>query len=267
MENVALTTCTEVLYLPVESVLPNPNQPRKFFDMGPLTELANSILEYGVMQPISVRQLGSQYELVAGERRLRASKLAKMATIPAVIVEIESKDSAFLALIENIQREDLNFIEEAEGFQRLMKDYDFTQEELAEKLGKSQSTIANKLRILRLSDRIHTIILENNLTERHARALLKLDSEKLQLTVLDKIIKHSLNVKNTEDLIEAINKKSSIPMNKLNDTTEKRCIKDIRIFTNTVKQAVEIMNKSGVETLYDVVKRDDGYEITILVSY
>ena len=267
MENVALTTCTEVLYLPVDSILPNPNQPRRFFDMGPLTELANSILEYGVMQPISVRQVGMQYELVAGERRLRASKLAKMESIPAVIVEIESKDSAFLALIENIQREDLNFIEEAEGFQRLMKDYEFTQDELADKLGKSQSTIANKLRILRLSDRVHTILLENGLTERHARALLKIESEKTQIDILQKVVKHSLNVKNTEDLIEAVIKKSRRPLQQLNDTSEKRCIKDIRIFTNTVKQAVEIMNKSGVETVYDMVKRDDGYEITILVAY
>lgn len=265
MENTALNF-TEVLQLKLEDVSPNPYQPRKFFEAAHLEELAESIRQYGVLQPISVRKAGLRYELVAGERRLRASKLAGLETIPAVIVDIETKDSAILALIENMQRQDLNFIEEAEGFQHLISDYAFTQEELARKLGKNQSTVANKIRILRLPKPIQKIIIDNNLTERHARALLRLPDEKVQREVLKKIITKQLNVKSTEDLIEGILQKETREEKKTSNIKERRLIKDIRLFTNTIKQAVEIMNKSGVETVYEVLKKDNGYEITILVE-
>lgn len=173
----------------VDLVRPNPYQPRKVFSDAALQELANSILEHGLMQPITVRMIGNSYELIAGERRLKASKLAGLETIPAVIVEVTTKDSAVLALIENLQRENLNFLEESQAYYAIMQDYGYTQQELASTLGKNQSTIANKLRILKLSPAIQKLLVENNLTERHARALLKLPSEEYQLTALEKIIK------------------------------------------------------------------------------
>ncbi|UZQ83009.1 ParB/RepB/Spo0J family partition protein [Thermoanaerobacter sp. RKWS2] len=171
----------EISYLPIDSIRPSPYQPRKTFDIKNLQELSESIKVYGVLQPITVRMVGNNsYELVAGERRLKASKLAGLTEIPAIIVNAQDEDAAVLALIENLQREDLNFIEEAEGYYNLINDHHLTQEQLAKMLGKSQSTIANKLRILKLSKEIKEKLLENDLTERHARALLRLPDEELQ---------------------------------------------------------------------------------------
>lgn len=267
MDSTALISSREIIDLPVDKIIPNPYQPRKFFDRDSLLELSKSIKEYGVMQPISVRLInGVSYEIVAGERRLRASKLAGMETIPAIVVNISDQYSAILAIIENLQRQNLNYLEEAEGFQNLIHDYSFTQEELAEKIGKSQSTIANKMRILRLSKNIQKILLENELSERHARALLKLTDEKSQLEVLKKVIELGLTVKKTEDLVEQILKKSQDISNPKNTFKVKRCIRDIRLFTNTIKQAVDIMNNSGVATDYIVNEVEDGYEINIKIK-
>src|SRR5690554_7002883 len=179
--------------IPVNLVRPNPYQPRKTFSLQALDELARSIKEYGVIQPITVRQLSDKgYELVAGERRLRACKLNKMEFIPAIIIDSLGQDSAMIALIENLQREDLHYIEEAKGYASLINDHNMTQEQLATKLGKSQSTIANKLRILRLPDRVKDMVIKENLTERHARALLKLADEDLQTKVAARIIEKKL---------------------------------------------------------------------------
>ena len=256
----------EVLYLNVEKVSPNPYQPRKFFDNDSIEDLAKSIKEYGVMQPISVRLInGVSYELVAGERRLRASRLAGLATIPAIVVNIKDQDSAMLAIIENIQREDLNYIEEAIGFTNLLEDYRFTQEELAKRLGKSQSTIANKIRILKLSKEVQKFLIENNLSERHARALLRLEDEGMQIFVLQKVVKDGLNVKKTEDLIARMLEDKKEPVK--GSAKIKRIIKDIRLFSNTIKQTVGMMKDSGYETEYIIDEIENGCEILIKVSY
>ena len=194
----------KIQYIPVDRIRPNPYQPRKVFNQSALEELAHSIKEHGLMQPITVRSIGTSYELIAGERRLKASKLAGFTQIAAVIAEVTTKDSAVLALIENLQRENLNFLEESEAYEAIMQDYGYTQQELAKTMGKNQSTVANKLRLLKLPASVKKILVEKGLTERHARALLRLPSEELQNEILEKIIKNDLNVKKTEQLIEQV---------------------------------------------------------------
>jgi len=267
----ALLQNNEILYLPVDKIGSNPYQPRKVFEREPLEELAQSIKKYGVMQPISVRRInGAAYELVAGERRLRASKLAGLETIPAIIVNVNDRDSAALALIENLQREDLNYLEEAEGYVNLISDYSYTQEQLAAQIGKSQSAVANKLRILKLSPKIQKILIDNGLTERHARALLKLPDEESRLETLKKVINGDLNVKKTENLIESVLNAvtgGADERRRRKRSAVKPYIRDLRLFTNTIKEAVDIMNNSGVNAIYDIENKDDGCFISILVTY
>jgi ParB family chromosome partitioning protein len=252
----------------MDLIKPNPYQPRRFFDMASLEELARSIREYGVLQPISVRIADGAYELVAGERRLRASRIAGLTSIPALVVNISETDSAILAIIENLQRQDLNFLEEAEGFQNLMRDYGFTQEELAAKISKSQSSIANKIRLLKLGDAVKKILLENNLTERHARALLKLEDEADQVMVLRKVTALGLTVKKTEELVDSVLEKKRYPQKgPAAPLRLKRCVRDIKIFTNTIKNAVDIMNDSGVAAEYVTEENDSGMEIMIILKY
>lgn len=250
----------KIVNLDVEEITRNPNQPRKIFDEAALVELSNSIKEYGVMQPINVRKINDRYELISGERRLLASKLAGIKTIPAIVSKISDTDSAAMALTENIQRQNLNFIEEAYAFVSVMSEYNITQEELAKKIGKTQSTVANKVRILRLSDSMINKILENKLTERHARAILKITDDKLQDQVLDKIIKNKLNVDESEKLIKKILSNDKKPRTKI-----RYIVKDVKIFTNTIKKSVEIMKKSGIMATYAVLQKDNEYEINIRI--
>jgi len=239
-----------IIYVNIENIRPNPYQPRKQFNKLALEELCESVKQYGVIQPISVRKISANmYELVAGERRLRAAAMAGLTTVPCIIVDVDDNDSAVLALIENLQRENLNYLEEAEGYSNLINEHGFTQEELASKIGKSQSTIANKIRLLKLPPLVKKILMDNNLTERHARALLKLHDEQLQLKVLKKVCEKGLNVKKTEELVEkAIEKYTMQKENeKKNNVKFTKAIKDIRIFINTIKQAIILMKKSGVD--------------------
>ena len=254
----------EVKYIPIKNIKPNPYQPRKSFNLRALEELSQSIKTYGVIQPISVRQINQDsFELVSGERRLRATEIAEMNNIPAIILDFEDKDSAVVALIENLQREDLNFIEEAEGYNNLINDHGFTQQQLAEKLGKNQSTIANKLRILRLPLDIKKSLIENNLTERHARALLKLPDKELQYAVLDKILKNDLTVKKTERLIKDM-------LNDLmteKEPEKKQSIKSLinfKIYLNTLRNAYNAIKDSGVNAKYE--QRDMGEFIEVVVK-
>lgn len=264
MATQAYTTSREILYIPIEKITANPYQPRKLFDRKAMEDLSKNIRQYGVIQPISVRLMGnSRFELIAGERRLRAAKLAGLQTIPSIILNINDKDSAVIALIENIQRRDLNYIEEAEGFLILMKDYGFTQEMVAEKMNKSQSAIANKIRLLKLPIKIRTILIEEGLSERHARALLRLEDENSQYEVLDKIIKLDLTVAKTEALIESM---ISCEEKKKSKKTVKYKIKDFRIFENSIKQTVEMFKRSGFETCYDVEETADGIEFLVKVK-
>lgn len=249
-------------YICVDSILPNLYQPRKCFDEESIEELAQSINTYGIIQPLSVRKLGEdRYELVAGERRLRAAKKAGLTEVPVIVVDISDRESAAIALLENLQRENLNFLEEAEAYYNLIKDHSYTQEKLAEAIGKKQSTIANKIRLLRLDPEIRNVLLENNLTERHARALLKLPDIQLQKKVLKLVVKKLLNVKKTEELIEK-------ELSKLEDGKSSKIKKKIkgifspRVYINTVKQ---VFDKYGLNAQYASKDLDDKIEITITI--
>jgi len=257
---------SEIIYIPIDSIKPNPYQPRKDFNKKALEELSQSIKTYGVIQPISVRKLqDNSYELVAGERRLRASELANLKEIPAIIVDYRDKESAMIALIENLQREDLNFIEEAEGYRNLIEDHGFTQQELAEKIGKSQSTIANKLRLLKLPDDIKRDLLEHNLTERHGRALLKLPDYELQRKVLDKVISNDLNVSNTEKLVKDILDDLTSEKEKEKKKRNIRGFINTRIYINTIKNAFKAIKESGVNAKYIEKDKGDYLEVTIMI--
>ena len=264
-----------ISYIDIDSIRPNPYQPRRQFSRESLEELRESIQQYGVIQPINVRRIsGNRYELVAGERRLRAAVMAGLKQIPAIVIDIDDNDSAVLALIENLQREDLNYLEEAEGYSNLINEHGLTQEELARKIGKSQSTVANKIRLLRLPPLVKKILAENNLTERHARALLKLHDEQLQLKVLRIVCEKGLNVKKTEELIERVidkylgqgkDKDRSKEKDKPADKKLTKTIKDIRIFVNTIRQAIELMRKSGVNARAAQFDRGEYIEFIVRV--
>lgn len=252
-----------VINIPIEEILPNPYQPRKNFNKASLDELSDSIKSYGILQPINVRRVGDRnYELVAGERRLRAAKIAGLEKIPAMVIEIVEQDSAIIALIENLQREDLNFLDEAEGYQSLIKDHGLTQEELARKVGKNQSTIANKLRLLRLPDEIKISLLKHNLTERHARALLRIPDEKMQKKVLKNILNKSLNVKKTEQMIDELIDEIAVDK----EDTVKRRIKgkmQYGIYINTIKNVYKEIIKTGFQMQYAQKDKGDYVEITL----
>ncbi|MBZ4665228.1 nucleoid occlusion protein [Mahella sp.] len=259
-----------ILKIPIDAIRPNPYQPRKEFDMASLDELAQSIKQYGLLQPITVRRMGnSSYELIAGERRLRACKMINLTEIPAIVLDALEEDSAMLAMIENLQRENLNFIEEAEGYYSLLKDHNMTQEELAARIGKNQSTIANKLRLLKLPVEVKRMIVENNLTERHARALLRLPGSDLQIDALKQVIDKGLNVKKTEELVDRIVDKLCQPQSQnvsLHKGRMIRAYKDIRLFINSLKQLIGNISDSGLNVTYDQQEKDDVVEITICIA-
>lgn len=285
----------ECYYVDVKRIIVNPNQPRQYFNDDALDELKQSIKQYGIIQPLSVRKTkGFEYELIAGERRLRAAMSLGLQKVPVVIVNMNEKDSAVVSLIENIQREDLNFMEEAEAYQKLIEKFDFTQEQLSKQVGKSQSCIANKLRVLKLSPTVKKVINDNNLTERHARAILKIDDEFAQLTLLKDICDNKLNVRESEDLIHEFingtNKESSENISMSDNSDESiegkslesksssnykakqnnkikvlRKVRDYRIFENTIKQAIGFMKKSGIEATYKVVQGKDSVDFVIKI--
>ena len=257
-----------VFQLPIDKIRSNPYQPRKYFNRAALEELSESIKAYGVLQPITVRKMsGGYYELVAGERRLRASEMAGLETIPAILMQVSDSDSAVMAFIENIQRQNLSFLEEAEGYKNMMEDYGLTQEELAVKLSKSQSSIANKLRVLKLEDSVKKLLLEYHFTERHARALLKLPDEETRLFVLAQMVQEEMNVKKTEELVEAtLEEMRPRPVEK-GEQREKRYVRssDFRLFTNTIKQSVEVIRRSGMDVVYEDKQDEEGCEIVIRI--
>ncbi len=256
-----------ITYINIDHIRPNPYQPRKQFNVTALEDLCESIKQYGVIQPISVRKLSTNsFELVAGERRLRAAEMAGLREIPAIVVTVTDNDSAVMALIENLQREDLTFMEEAEGYNNLLIEHGLTQEELAQKIGKSQSTIANKIRLLKLPPLVKKIIADNNLTERHARALLKLHDEQLQLRVLKRVCERGLNVKKTEELVErAIEKYTREVREGGGEKKVTRAVKDIRIFVNTVRQAIDMMKKAGVNAKAAQIDRGEYVEFIVRI--
>ena len=255
----------EVRNIPIKLIRPNTYQPRKSFNRESLDELTESIRTYGILQPISVRANGNTYyELIAGERRLRAAELAGLIEVPAIIIDATDSDSAALALIENLQREDLNYIEEAEGYENLIKDHNYTQEQLAGIIGKKQSTIANKLRILRLDEKVKQKLLEYNLTERHARALLKLPDVESQLKMLEKIKEKGYNVKKTEEMIDMQLAKLEVAAGEDEKKGQKikKAIMNARIYINTIKN---VMEKNGVNAQYSYIDKDEFIEVTVKI--
>ncbi|MFR3910846.1 MAG: ParB/RepB/Spo0J family partition protein [Clostridium paraputrificum] len=249
----------EILKINVNDIIPNTYQPRRFFDEVALIELSQSIKEHGIIQPLTVRKRGEIYELVAGERRLRAAKLASLGEVPCTLVDITDTQSAQIALLENLQREDLNYIEEAEAYYNLMNDHNFTQEEIASKMGKKQSTVANKLRLLKLSPRVRCLCLENSLTERHARALLSVTDEKLQLKIIEKVIKNGLNVKKTEELInKELLKLAGKSLNSKNKNV--KAVFPAKLYVNTIKQ---VFDKFNIPANYKFNESEEYIQITV----
>lgn len=259
---------SKIFQIPVDAIIPNPYQPRQTFDSLGIEELANSIREYGVIQPITVRRIAKDmYELVTGERRLRAAKSLRRPTIPAMILNISDNDSAVIALIENLQRKELGFFEEAEGYYHLISDHGMTQEEVAAKTGKKQSTVANKLRILKLSPYLKKIVSENKLTERHARALLRLPDEEMQWKALMKIVEKNMNVRAAEEYIDSLlgEKKEEEPLLPPAPVV-KRKKSDYRIFLNTIDKALEMVREAGVKPKTKKTEFEDYYEYTIRID-
>ena len=253
---------TRVIQLQVSQISPNPHQPRTDFDYGDITSLAESICQNGILQPLSVRKTESGYELVAGERRLRAAKLLQMKCVPCIVLDITERTSAVLALVENIQRCDLSFFDEAKAIEKLITYYGMTQEDAAIKLGKAQSTIANKLRILKLTDEEKDIISKFNLTERHARALLRLGSKEERMQIIDKIIKYNYNVEKTEQAIDEY-----IGKVKEKESYKKRSavFRNVKIFVNTINRAVETMKAAGIEADSKKIQSENYIEYRVKI--
>lgn len=251
---------TRVHYISTGHIRPNPCQPRRSFDEEGLRELAASIRQYGILQPITVRPAGQDYQLVAGERRLRAARLAGLREVPCLVARLDEQDMALLALIENLQRRDLDCFEEAAAIAQLISCYGLSQEQAAEKLGKSQSAVANKLRLLRLEEPVRKGLLHHRLTERHARALLRLEGEGRRMAALDTIAAKGLNVAQTEEyvqsLLQAVQTTAPTPRTAY-------IIKDVRLFLNSIHRSLRMMRSSGVEA--DMTRRDSDSEILLTI--
>ena len=249
-----------IWFLSVESIRPNPAQPRQFFDEAGLLELSESIRRFGILQPLTVRRKLTHYELIAGERRLRAAKMAGLREVPCIIARAEEEESALLALIENLQRRDLHYFEEAEAIANLIAAYGFSQEQATEKLGRSQSAVANKLRLLRLGDATRELLCQNGLSERHARTLLRLADEEERLDALRVIISRGYTVAQSEEYVEELLKRKQTAPKK----GRSYIIKDVRLFLNTVRRSVEMMKTAGVDA--KLQRRDTEGEICLTVT-
>ena len=251
---------TRVLFLPVDDIFPNPDQPRRVFAQGDLEELARSIQALGLLQPLTVRRTEGGWELVAGERRLRAAKLAGLREVPCLSLQIDSQRSSLLALVENLQRKDLDFWEESLALDKLISTYHLSQEEAARRIGKSQSAVANKLRLLKLPREVLEILRDGGATERHARTLLRLEDAQLQLQAAQTVVKQHLTVAQTEALTETL----LLPPPPGQPARRPRrtfVVKDVRLFLNTVQRGLTLMRTAGVNAQ---CQREDGEEEILL---
>ena len=244
-----------VVFLPARAIRPNPAQPRQVFQPEALDELADSIRRHGILQPLSVRRVGSSYELIAGERRLRAAQLAGVTDVPCILMSMDDRESGMVAMVENLQRQDLDFIEEAHGIARLLKDWSMSQEQAARLLGKSQSAIANKLRILKHSDPVLLALRETGLTERHARALLKLRTDEEKLTAIAEITRQGMSVARAEKYIEAL----------LAEKKEKPQKANVGIFLNNLTQSLQKIQLSGIPAVSERRETDSQIVLTITI--
>ena len=250
----------EVKEVNINRVIPNPYQPRHEFEQDSIAELAESIKNYGVIQPLTVRPRQDGFELIAGERRLRAAKYLGFDKVPVIIREFDNQEMAEIALVENLQRKDLDFIEESQAYSRLLDEFNLTQKELAEKLGKSQSTVANKLRLLSLPDKIKKELKSSCFSERHARALLQLEDLETQLKVVEKIKEEELTVRETEELISKFLEEEKDDKDEGSRVT---VFKDLRVFTNTLNKTIKEMKEAGLEVEVDREKDEEFIEYTI----
>lgn len=251
----------KVVLIPVSEIVSNPAQPRTLFDIDELNSLAESIRENGILQPLTVRiNAHAQYELIAGERRLKAAQIAELTEVPCIVVETDARQSAVLALLENIQRQDLNFFEEARAISNLIVEWNVTQEEASRRLGKAQSTVANKLRLLKLTDQQQVKILDAGLTERHARAILKINDPIMTEKVIYYVAAKHLNVKQTEEYIESILKEEQ-----KSRRNYIHVIKDVRLFLNTINKAIETMQNAGVPAKAEKREQEDCIEYIVRI--
>lgn len=248
---------TRVLFLPMDAITPNPNQPRKHFSPEGLRELSASIAAHGILQPLSVRRIDTGYELISGERRLRAARLAGLSEVPCLLVSADERESSLLALIENVQRRDLDFWEEANALQALLTASHLSQEALAKQIGKSQSAVANKLRLLKLSPAAIQILRENSFTERHARALLRLPDPAAQESAARHIVEHQLTVAKTEAYIDTLLSPAASRPKPI------FILKDVRLFLNTITRGLSMMQSAGVQA--DCQRQDTDDEILLTI--
>ena len=252
----------QIQLIPHENINPNPHQPRVRFDYNELEGLAGSIRSNGLLQPINVRVLADgKFELISGERRLRAARMIGMTKIPCIVMNVSDEQSALFAIIENVQRQNLDFFEEAVALERLMIDHGLSQEEIAKKLGKSSSTLSNKLRLLRFPEELREKIIYAGLTERHARALLSLPDNITRARVLDIVTERHLTVAETEQLVKDVHRRRKEPKK-----AHVKVYKDMRIFLNTLNHAVDTIRKAGIEADTAKSETDEYFEYVIRIS-
>ena len=244
-----------VVFLPARAIHSNPAQPRRYFKEEALEELAESIRRHGILQPLSVRRVGTSYELIAGERRLRAGQLAGLSEIPCIVMNMDDKESGAAALVENLQRQDLDFVEEARGISSLMSQFSLSQEQAARLLGKSQSAVANKLRLLRHSEAVLRAIREKELTERHARALLKLPQESQKLQAISVFHRQGMSVARAEQYIESM----------LQQPEKQPPAADVGAFLKRVSQTLQRIQQSGIPAVSERRETESQIVLTITI--
>ena len=257
-----------ILYLRADELSPNPVQPRRRFDDEALAELSESIKTYGILNPLTVRLRGGKYELVAGERRLRAAKLAGLQEVPCILLDVNMEDASLIALVENLQRRDLDFIEEAAGINQLIRMFGMSQEEAARRIGKSQSAVANKLRLLKLPPDVLEALRENALTERHGRALLRLQRPEAQREALAYIIDNGLTVAATDAYVDALlSSPEPEPPAEPEKPEHKRTfvLKDVRVFLNTLSRSIDLMKQGGIDAGVQRQETEDSLILTISI--
>ncbi len=257
LKQAKLFSSNRVVQLPVNAIAPNPSQPRTHFDPVALGELADSIAVHGVLQPLTVRPVEGGWELVSGERRLRAARLAGLTTVPCLVTQADNEESALLALVGNLQRRDLDFLEEALALSQLTATYRMTQEQVARRLGKSQGAVANKLRLLKLSPDALTLLRSRGYTERHARALLRIPEEERQMAAARHIVARELNVRATEQYVDALLARREPP------PKPKFILKDVRIFLNTIAKHLKLVQSAGVQARCQQEEDDQEIRLTI----